>query len=105
MVSGDLAERAFVDLFLARIGRLALAGAILVAALGLASCGRKGPLDPPPSAALTEPAAPRPSLGEESDSRIAPAPSGEARPQRNAAATTPPPPQQKSFFLDFLIGK
>jgi predicted small lipoprotein YifL len=30
--------------------RLALLGA-LVAALGLAGCGRKGPLDPPPSAA------------------------------------------------------
>ena len=32
--------------------RLALIGA-LAAALGLAACGRKGPLDPPPSAALT----------------------------------------------------
>ncbi|WP_168192684.1 LPS translocon maturation chaperone LptM [Undibacter mobilis] len=31
--------------------RLALVGA-LVASLGLASCGRKGPLDPPPGAAL-----------------------------------------------------
>jgi predicted small lipoprotein YifL len=30
---------------------LALA-VILVAALGLAACGRKGPLDPPPSAAI-----------------------------------------------------
>jgi predicted small lipoprotein YifL len=30
--------------------RLAVAGA-LVATLGLAACGRKGPLDPPPSAA------------------------------------------------------
>jgi predicted small lipoprotein YifL len=31
--------------------RLALAGA-LVASLGLAACGRKGPLDPPPGASL-----------------------------------------------------
>jgi predicted small lipoprotein YifL len=30
--------------------RLALIG-VLAAALGLAACGRKGPLDPPPSAA------------------------------------------------------
>jgi predicted small lipoprotein YifL len=33
-----------------RWARLAVAGT-LVAALGLSACGRKGPLDPPPSAA------------------------------------------------------
>ena len=32
-------------------GRLALFG-VLAAALGLAACGRKGPLDPPPGASL-----------------------------------------------------
>lgn len=32
-------------------GRLALIG-VLAAALGLAACGRKGPLDPPPGASL-----------------------------------------------------
>ena len=32
--------------------RVAMVGA-LVASLGLAACGRKGPLDPPPSAAAT----------------------------------------------------
>ena len=32
-------------------GRLALIG-VLAAALGLAACGRKGPLDPPPGATL-----------------------------------------------------
>lgn len=32
-------------------GRLALIG-LLAAALGLAACGRKGPLDPPPGASL-----------------------------------------------------
>jgi predicted small lipoprotein YifL len=42
--------------------RLAMAGA-LVAALGLAACGRKGPLDPPPAAAAAAPAG---------DSRAAP---------------------------------
>jgi predicted small lipoprotein YifL len=34
-----------------RYARLTLIGA-LAAALGLAACGRKGPLDPPPSASL-----------------------------------------------------
>ena len=43
--------------------RLALIGAI-AASLGLAACGRKGPLDPPPGASLVgEPqAAPAPGL-------------------------------------------
>jgi predicted small lipoprotein YifL len=34
--------------------RLAVIGA-LVAALSLAGCGRKGPLDPPPSAGVSQP--------------------------------------------------
>jgi len=42
--------------------RLALIGA-LTASLGLAACGRKGPLDPPPGASLAgEPQASAPSL-------------------------------------------
>jgi predicted small lipoprotein YifL len=36
--------------------RLALAGALAVA-LGLAACGRKGPLEPPPGAAIEAPPA------------------------------------------------
>ena len=36
-------------------GRIAVIGA-LVAALGLAGCGRKGGLDPPPDASIAEPA-------------------------------------------------
>ncbi|MBO0752477.1 MAG: lipoprotein [Bradyrhizobiaceae bacterium] len=91
---------------------MALAAA-LTAALGLAACGRKGPLDPPPSASL--PQAPttytsRPGLGEErygvaaagGGAQAAPAPRAAPAP---AAAAPAPPPQEKTFFLDFLLGK
>jgi predicted small lipoprotein YifL len=47
--------------------RIAVIGA-LVAALGLAGCGRKGGLDPPPGASIAEPAVvaqPGPGLGPE----------------------------------------
>jgi predicted small lipoprotein YifL len=72
----------------------------LTGALSLAACGRKGPLDPPPSAALTQPPAPasRPGLGEEHYGT----PPGAPPPP---AAVAPVPVQQKTFFLDFLIGK
>ena len=87
-----------------RWSRLALVAA-MTAALGLAACGRKGPLDPPPGAGLTPPPAyaPRPSLGEENYGP-APPPAGE-RPRTAAAppATAEPPP--KAFPLDFLLGK
>ena len=78
--------------------------AVLTGALGLAACGRKGPLDPPPSAGLTPAAAytPRPGLGEEHYG----APPGAGAPRAAAAtAPAPPPPPQKTFFLDFLLGK
>jgi predicted small lipoprotein YifL len=84
-----------------RWSRLALATA-MTAALGLAACGRKGPLDPPPSAGLAPPPAyaPRPSLGEENYAP-APPPLRDRAPAPVAAA--PPPP--KTFFLDFLLAK
>ena len=63
--------------------RIATVGA-LVSALALAGCGRKGPLDAPPSAAVSEPVADAPSpdnvraIGP--DGRpIAPPPSGPKR--------------------------
>ena len=59
---------------------LALIGAF-VAALTLAGCGRKGPLDPPPAASVT---------GEQGK---AAAPSGGAKVQ----------PQSKRFLLDPLL--
>ena len=82
--------------------------AAMTAALGLAACGRKGPLDPPPSAALPTPPAyaPRPSLGEEN---LGPAPPPAAVRTSAVAAAPPapaaPPPPPKTFFLDFLLAK
>jgi len=88
-----------------RWSRLALVAAMM-ATLGLAACGRKGPLDPPPSAGIPPPPAyaPRPSLGEENYGPLPP-PAGE-RP-RTAAAPAPPtePPPPKTFPLDFLLAK
>jgi predicted small lipoprotein YifL len=87
-----------------RLLRLA-ALAALAGALALAGCGRKGALDPPPSASITAPPAPdeRTSLGQAVDPNApgylrAPQPVAVAAPSTNA-----PPPAQRSFFLDFLI--
>jgi predicted small lipoprotein YifL len=86
-----------------RWSRLVLVAAMM-AALGLAACGRKGPLDPPPSAGLTPPPAyaPRPSLGEENYGPVPP-------PERPRTAVAPPaaaePPPPKTFPLDFLLAK
>jgi predicted small lipoprotein YifL len=44
-----------------RFARIAAIGA-LVAALGLAGCGRKGPLDPPPGATAADASVSRPDL-------------------------------------------
>jgi predicted small lipoprotein YifL len=72
-----------------RLARIAAIGA-LVAALGLAGCGRKAGLDPPPAAAVANPSAPGvdpgPGIGPDGKA-VAPARGG----------------QMKSFFLDWLI--
>jgi predicted small lipoprotein YifL len=89
-----------------RWSRLALVAA-MTAALALAACGRKGPLDPPPSAGITPPpaSAPRSSLGEENYGPLS-RPASE-RPQTAAVAPPPaaPPPPPKTFPLDFLLAK
>lgn len=60
-------------------------------ALALAACGRKGPLEPPPSTVeQAKPAAP-------ADTGIMP-PLGAKKPETKA-----PPPPDKPFFLDFLL--
>ena len=59
--------------------------------LALAACGRKGPLEPPPSAIeQAKPAA-------TADTGIMP-PVGAKKPETKAA-----PPPDKPFFLDFLL--
>lgn len=115
MVSGEIPWRGPTGQIGVKVNRpidpwrgLALA-AVVLTTVGLAACGRKGNLDPPPSAALPaspQTNAPRSSLGEDNE---APVPANGERPSsRHQAAATPPPTasqQNKSFFLDFLLGK
>ena len=73
--------------------RIAAVGA-LVAALGLSACGRKGPLDPPPAAAV--PVQQQPLPGQPVDAL---GPDG-----RPAAVAAPPPSStNRPFILDWLI--
>jgi predicted small lipoprotein YifL len=69
--------------------RLAAIGA-LAAALGLAGCGRKAGLDPPPSASITEPGATQPGPVDQSD----------ATPKDKRARPKGP---HQPFFLDWLV--
>jgi predicted small lipoprotein YifL len=75
--------------------------AVLVAALGLSACGRKGPLDPPPGAAPTqssldgEPAAPASAGG-------GPRQTGGVTAEGKAVAP-PPSGRNEPFILDWLI--
>jgi predicted small lipoprotein YifL len=79
-----------------RYGRLVVAVA-LVTALGLGGCGRKGPLDAPPSAAVS------------GGAMVAPQPAAE--PSEGFLGRRPEPAQpetqtttaRKSFFLDWLL--
>ena len=72
----------------AALAKIAVVGA-LVAALGLAGCGRKTGLDAPPSAAV-----PQQTAGAQPGSDPA------ANPEAGPVAA---PGQKKRFFLDFLL--
>jgi predicted small lipoprotein YifL len=74
-----------------RLGRIAVIGA-LAAALGAAGCGRKGGLDPPPDAALVEPAPAAP-----------PAAAPVLGPDGRPVMPAPPPPKRRFPLLDWLI--
>jgi predicted small lipoprotein YifL len=77
-----------------RWARIAAVGA-LVAALGLSACGRKGPLDPPPSAAAPVQHGGDPVVG------AAPSQIGVAR---DGKAVAPPPSgSRQPFILDWLV--
>ncbi len=83
------------------LGRLAVVAAMTIAAASLSGCGRKGSLDLPPTASITNPppAGTGPSLGEQSDS-----PTHSFEPAAPASQTAPPPPARKNrFLLDFLL--
>lgn len=79
--------------------------ALVIAALGLSGCGRKGPLDPPPGAALTQPT-PAPPNASAALSQTSP-----GSPENSAAKTgfdtegnpTAGPGQKKHFILDPLL--
>lgn len=73
-----------------RLARIALIGA-LVAALGLAGCGRKGGLDPPPSAAAV------PNGGAQPGAAPPVGPNGQPPPP------AAPPPLPTHTAIDWLI--
>jgi predicted small lipoprotein YifL len=79
---------------------------VVVACIGLAACGRKGPLDPPPSAAIppvpntsSAPAA-KPAFIDPTTPTGAPQ---QAAVQTSQAQPATPAAQNNSFFLDFLL--
>jgi predicted small lipoprotein YifL len=77
--------------------RLALIG-VALAALTLAGCGRKGPLDPPPGASMASEPTPAPDVPATADPLVAPP--GQTR--EGPRATVPAGPN-KRIFLDGLL--
>lgn len=85
--------------------RLALIGA-LVASLGLAACGRKGPLDPPPGASLE--GQPQPNMPDLIGNNRAAAPIGSTSTASNPGVgpdgqPLAPKGPKKSIPLDVLL--
>lgn len=81
--------------------RIALIGA-LTATLGLAACGRKGPLDPPPGASLEGEAKPAQSNSPSLLNPVAVQPMGGSAGGSRDAMETPKGPK-KSIPLDVLL--
>ena len=82
----------------------------LIVPLALAGCGRKGPLDTPPSAATPPPPTQLPRPAPSTTGLIDPlTPSGEAQqalpppPVQTTQAAPASPPEKKTFLLDPLI--
>jgi predicted small lipoprotein YifL len=75
--------------------------AALAASFALVGCGRKGGLDPPPSAWVSPPPQAEPTLGEVNDPN---APGFRRAPRQTAVAPAPTSgPDQRTFILDPLI--
>jgi predicted small lipoprotein YifL len=79
------------------LSRMALVG-VAASALLLSGCGRKGPLELPPSAAARP--APQPT---EPDQSSLGEPEHSALEGERTADLPDAPPARKSFFLDFLL--
>jgi predicted small lipoprotein YifL len=80
------------------LARVAVVGA-LVAALGLSACGRKGPLDPPPSAAShSAQAAPDGAVPQSGLPGRQPGVGNDGK-----AVAPPPTGQNRPFILDWLV--
>jgi predicted small lipoprotein YifL len=82
----------------------------LIVPLALGACGRKGPLDPPPSAATPPPPSLQPQPAPPTTGLIDPlTPTGEAQqalpppPPVQTTQAAPAQPQRKSFLLDPFI--
>ena len=82
--------------------RLAAAGA-LIAALGLGACGRKGPLDPPPTAAAGETQAQQPAVVNPIASPIGSESSKGNPGVGENGLPLPPKGEKKPFLLDPLL--
>jgi hypothetical protein len=82
--------------------RVAAAGA-LIACLGLAGCGRKGPLDPPPTAATGEAKPAGPSLVNPIASPIGSQPSASNPGVGPDGRPLAPKGEDKPFILDPLL--
>jgi predicted small lipoprotein YifL len=85
----------FVHRPLFGFGRLALLAA-MIAAAGVAGCGRKGSLDLPPTASITDPQSAPPGAPGASPNQAAAAPGTQTTPP-------PPPPPRRWFLFDFLL--
>jgi predicted small lipoprotein YifL len=85
--------------------RLAAVG-LLAAALGLSACGRKGPLDPPPGAAVQKREAPAAELAGAPKATVVDS-RGRAVELKRKTGRGPvaaaPTGQQPDFFLDWLL--
>ncbi len=96
----------FSDRSFLRVATVGALVAALIAALGLAACGRKGPLDPPPDAAI--PATPQ-ARNSALVNPIGASPLGEGRTSRNALEIGPngqpraPKGPKKYIPLDVLL--